>query len=79
LLDDISRFIRYLFAGKIEKSKNWGGSSECFSSDGTNITPNWGDALFTIDGNSYIKISGFRIINSLSPHNSGGIVLKKGL
>lgn len=46
--------------------------------DGTNITPNWGDALFTIDGNSYIKISGFKIINSLSPHTSGGVALKKG-
>ena len=46
--------------------------------DGTNITPDWGDALFTIEGKSYIKISGFRIVNSLSPYSSGGISLKKG-
>jgi len=46
--------------------------------DGTGITPNWRDALFTIDGKSYIKISGFRIINSLSPYNSVGIYLKEG-
>ena len=47
--------------------------------DGTNITPYWRDALFTIEGKSYIKISGFRIINSLSPHGSEGIYLKEGL
>lgn len=47
--------------------------------DGTNITPDWHDALFTIEGKSYIKISGFTIINSLSPHGSEGIYLKEGL
>jgi len=46
--------------------------------DGTNITLDWRDALFTIEGKSYIKISGFRIINSLSPYNSVGIYLKEG-
>jgi len=54
-----------------------GFSSECFSFDGTNITLDWRDALFTIEGKRYIKISGFRIINSLSPYNSFGIYLKE--
>lgn len=47
--------------------------------DGTGITLDWHDALFTIEGKSYIKISGFRIVNSLSPHGSEGIYLKEGM
>lgn len=46
--------------------------------DGTGITPDWHDALFTIEGKRYIKISGFRIINSLSPYGSEGVYLKEG-
>jgi parallel beta-helix repeat protein len=47
--------------------------------DGTGITPDWHDALFTIEGKSYIKISGLRLINSLSPYGSEGVYLKEGM